>query len=927
MRKYAWPAAVASLLVIAAIVAARPSGALRDRPAHLVSPAHAHRLHDPWQGVHVPNSPATPPRAAASPAPVAHLDPRLQAAPAAADGTVEVTVHGDTAALATALRSADGRTVAAVDGAVTAVVRKSALADLAGSPGVRSVARPVQAHADAVSEGVAASRANTWQAGGFAGQGVTIGIVDAGFAGLSTEAAAGRLPAGQKIAGNHCADPNTTPHGTVVAEIVHQMAPSAVIALYCVDDNIGFKAAETQIQAAGIKIVNSSLGFPGDGRGDGGTSNPDSTASTVKTARAAGILWIQSAGNNGSDHWGGTLADANHNGSADLDPGAPSPEMDSVAVLPGSSALLFLQWDHWPATTSTDQITFSYRQYDPNTGTLIGSPQTVTQVPGDTPWLDFNVTNTSSADAYYQVWIGMSPTTPHYRYDLSYWGDVYTSRYASLDPGDAAAESITEPATSPYAMAAGAAFWQTDNLEDFSSQGPTIDGRIKPDITGYDGVSSPIYGAPSTGGGFFGTSAAAPHVAGAAGLVKSAHPAWTADQLQNYLEQTAGADPPTNQTGAGLLRLDPPSIDTLAPSRFVTLAQPVRILDTRTSLGGHPGVIAANQAISVPVPAASVPATATSVVFNVTSLNPQGATGFAVYGDTWAGASNLNVTKTDWPNVVLAVAPLRANRTFTLRDTGAAENAVVDLVGYFGTASGDGYATTTAARLLDTRTTVGGHHGKLATGATVRIALSGRPNGAHAVLVNVTAIGVASGSGNLSAYGDTYGAKPTVNVGRYNRANLAIVPIAADGSIHIRSAASATDVVVDRVGWFASSATADYVGLVTPLHKSDTRSGLGGRTGALTNGTAVTYAGAPALGVPGSARVLFTSTTAVPPDAGYLIEYPAGTTRPHVSTLSYSDNRLVPNAVMATLGSSGGFTFYSSGSTNLVVDLFGYFAP
>ena len=238
-----------------------------------------------------------------------------------ADGTVEVTMRGDAASLTKALGRSRGRIVAAASDAVTAVVPKSALAGLAGSPGVRSVARPVRAFADAaVSQGVAASAANVWQANGFAGQGVTIGIVDAGFAGLSAEVSAKRLPAGQSIVGNHCANSSTTPHGTAVAEIVHQMAPSAALALYCVDDNIGFKTAEQQLQAAGIKIVNSSLGFPGDSRGDS-TGDADSTAATVRTARNAGILWIQSAGNNGEDHWGGTFQDLNNNHRADLNPG------------------------------------------------------------------------------------------------------------------------------------------------------------------------------------------------------------------------------------------------------------------------------------------------------------------------------------------------------------------------------------------------------------------------------------------------------------------------------------------------------------------------------------------------------------------------------------------------------------------------------
>jgi hypothetical protein len=59
-------------------------------------------------------------------------------------------------------------------------------------------------------------------------------------------------------------------------------------------------------------------------------------------------------------------------------------------------------------------------------------------------------------------------------------------------------------------------------VEFFSSQGPTIDGRTKPDISGVDGVS--VTGAGSFVNPFFGTSAAAPHVAGIAALALQAAP-------------------------------------------------------------------------------------------------------------------------------------------------------------------------------------------------------------------------------------------------------------------------------------------------------------------------------------------------------------------------------------------------------------------
>jgi len=101
----------------------------------------------------------------------------------------------------------------------------------------------------------------------------------------------------------------------------------------------------------------------------------------------------------------------------------------------------------------------------------------------------------------------------------------------------------------------GATYWQDDVLEDFSSQGPTRDGRIKPDLAAPDGVSvrSEWYAS-----GFYGTSASAPHVAGGAALVLQASPAFSPMQIQSWLEDravdlgTAGKD---NAYGAGRLNL------------------------------------------------------------------------------------------------------------------------------------------------------------------------------------------------------------------------------------------------------------------------------------------------------------------------------------------------------------------------------------
>ena len=104
------------------------------------------------------------------------------------------------------------------------------------------------------------------------------------------------------------------------------------------------------------------------------------------------------------------------------------------------------------------------------------------------------------------------------------------------------AGSLTFPGGISSAMSVAAICWQNNRLEDYSSQGPTPDGRLKPDIAGQSVVTTSFQtftACPSTSsgtGGFNGTSAAAPHVSGAAALVKGANPGFTPAQVQAFLE-------------------------------------------------------------------------------------------------------------------------------------------------------------------------------------------------------------------------------------------------------------------------------------------------------------------------------------------------------------------------------------------------------
>ncbi|HYO76640.1 MAG TPA: S8 family serine peptidase, partial [Thermoanaerobaculia bacterium] len=98
-----------------------------------------------------------------------------------------------------------------------------------------------------------------------------------------------------------------------------------------------------------------------------------------------------------------------------------------------------------------------------------------------------------------------------------------------------------------------------------SSRGPTMDLMIKPDVSapGTDIVAAVPYEVSATGyAALTGTSMASPHVAGAAALLRQAHPDWTTQQIKSALMNTArnlddltGASYRTIDQGAGFVDL------------------------------------------------------------------------------------------------------------------------------------------------------------------------------------------------------------------------------------------------------------------------------------------------------------------------------------------------------------------------------------
>jgi hypothetical protein len=474
------------------------------------------------------------------------------AAPQLFDGKVRVVLEASDPSRARAsVLAAGGRVERTAGGLVQALVDPGDVKALERRPSISRVRAPYTRIEHAVSgEEVAATLASAWHAKGFTGKGVRVAVIDGGFRGLADRQAAGDLPA-NIVTQDLCAGEFGTAddHGTAVAEIVHEMAPDAQLYLVCVGTEVDLAAAASYAKSQGVSVINQSMGWEGPYRDDGGGP----VGAIVADARANGILWVNSAGNEGQTHWTGTYAS---NGS--VHQWSPSGDVGNTFIWPDGALICgFLKWDEWPVAVSDFDL---YLGLSGSNVVVAVSEDEQGEGGGEQPFEGLCARQTSGADvaAFWAIRGYTVRSNPPL--DLVSWSPPLEYQVA--------AGSITTPASSPAAFAVGALCWQSRGLEPYSSQGPTIDGRVKPDIVGHDSVSGATYGtSEGCPSGFAGTSASSPEVAGAAALVKQAYTKLGPDQIKDLLMRSArdlGAPGVDNVSGAGELQLPEPP-DLVAP--------------------------------------------------------------------------------------------------------------------------------------------------------------------------------------------------------------------------------------------------------------------------------------------------------------------------------------------------------------------------
>lgn len=461
---------------------------------------------------------------------------------------IELADWSAAADVTSAVEQAGGHVDASAKPLLRATVPVERLRRLSETPGIKHIRQPYRPRQkEIISEGVRVTAAGDFvRASGANGGGVSVAILDAGFKGVEALIPA-ELPEGRVSATQFVRDRFATyasAHGTACAEIVHDMAPGARLVLAGFEDEVTWAQALDELVSAGVRIISHSIGWD-----NVAVPNGDSFwARKVDEIASQGVLLITAAGNEGENYYQGAWQDVDRD--LFLEFGSGGAELLPLGVVGGGS--ITLRWDDPFGSSRHDYDLLVVRhgfvddsEISPDNPNVVASsfegqdgdddPLEGAEWESDAPEELYVVIvrdPSSSASSAQRLWVYSTNGIP----------EGYRSGSASLSlPGDARG-----------ALTVGAFEWQSAGLESYSSRGPTEDSRIKPDLTGPDAVSTRSYGVDGAPGPFPGTSAATPHVAGAAALILSYRPTLTREELINVLLNSADGSMLERQSGTAV---------------------------------------------------------------------------------------------------------------------------------------------------------------------------------------------------------------------------------------------------------------------------------------------------------------------------------------------------------------------------------------
>ncbi len=457
------------------------------------------------------------------------------------------------------------------------------LARFAAHPDVSSL-REVVGHSTNVgsitSQGYVSEGANKVVSAGINGTGIKVGVLSdsASAARVAALIASGDLPVNTVVVPGQAGPTTGEDEGAAMMEIIHDIAPGAQ--LFFATGDTGQAAFAANIRTLrftyGCDIIVDDFTYFAESVFQDGP-----LAQAVNSVTANGALYFSAAANNGNldsasaGTWEGDFTSAGTYGLISTFEGLPvllnnfgttsSPQInDQLTSSPTSGVYL-----HW-----SDPNAGSFNDYDlfilNSTGTTIkgfgANAQTGTQDPFEFVQPSSTTVCASATPTGYcpaagdQIVVALYSGSPRALHIDTERATLAIGTSGATFGHNAAANTFTMAATYWNAAHTGARIFTggaADPVEIFSSDGPRkifynpdgtpitpgnylfrTSGGItlqKPDATAADGVSTATPGFLP----FFGTSAAAPHAAAVAALVKSANPALTNTQIRTILTNTA----------------------------------------------------------------------------------------------------------------------------------------------------------------------------------------------------------------------------------------------------------------------------------------------------------------------------------------------------------------------------------------------------